>query len=358
MAHEHKASLLLQKHGKLEVGTRPTPVPQGKQALVKVTAAAVNPLDWKIIDYGVWIEKFPAVLGFDGAGVIHAVGPEVTGFKAGDKVFFQGNVDPVDQGVYQQYSIVDTELLAKTPNNINDDQASTIPVCAVTAYFGLFQKTGISPPLSGPTASGKSILILGGSSSVGQFGEQAFISRIFARFLINLYPAIQFARLAGFSTIVTTASSQHADFLKSLGATHLFDRNVDVKTIQSAFETPVSFVFDTVGTETTQLLAFDVLTTPSLVPGARLSLLLTPVDSLKEKNSGDKVNVDHVFGSSYVFRDLSIPFWQKIEEWVKNGEIVPNRVQLVNGGLAGVPEALDLSRKGVSGVKIVVRPQE
>ncbi|CUA71688.1 hypothetical protein RSOLAG22IIIB_04734 [Rhizoctonia solani] len=195
------------------------------------------------------------------------------------------------------------------------------------------------PPLSGPTASGKSILILGGSSSVGQF-------------------AIQFARLAGFSTIVTTASSQHADFLKSLGATHLFDRNVDVKTIQSAFETPVSFVFDTVGTETTQLLAFDVLTTPSLVPGARLSLLLTPVDSLKEKNSGDKVNVDHVFGSSYVFRDLSIPFWQKIEEWVKNGEIVPNRVQLVNGGLAGVPEALDLSRKGVSGVKIVVRPQE
>ncbi|CAE6481068.1 hypothetical protein ACGC1H_005209 [Rhizoctonia solani] len=339
MAQQHKASLLLQKHGKLEVGTRPTPVPQGKQALVKVTAAAVNPLDWKIIDYGIFVDKFPAVLGFDGAGVIHAVGPDVAGFKIGDRVLFQGTIDPVDQGVYQQYAIVDTDILAKTPNNINDDQASTIATGAITAYLGLFQKTGISPPLSGPTANGKPILILGGSSSVGQF-------------------AIQFARLAGFSPIVTTASSHHADLLKSLGATHLFDRDVDVKTIQSVFTTPVSFVLDTISVESTQLLAFDILTTPSPVPGARLSLLLAPVESLKEKNSGDKVIVDQVFGSSYMFRDLSVPFWQKVEEWTKKGEIVPNRVQLVNGGLAGIPEALDLSRKGVSGVKIVVRPQE
>ncbi|CUA66954.1 hypothetical protein RSOLAG22IIIB_02862 [Rhizoctonia solani] len=339
MARQHKASLLLQKHGKLEVVTRPTPVPQGKQALVKVTAAAVNPLDWKIIDYGIFVEKFPAVLGLDGAGVVDAVGPEVTGFKVGDRVFFQGSVDPVDQATYQQYSIVDTDILSKTPNNINDDRASTIPVCAVTAYFGLFQKTGISPPVSGPTASGKSILILGGSSSVGQF-------------------AIQFARLAGFSTIVTTASSHHADFLKSLGATHIFDRNVDAKTIQSAFATPVSFVFDTISAESTQLFAFDVLTTPSPVPGARISLVFTPADSLKEKNSGDKVDVDMVLGSAHMFKDFSVPFWRKIEEWIRSGEIAPNRIQLVNGGLARVPEALDLSRKGVSGVKIVVRPQE
>ncbi|CAE6445478.1 unnamed protein product [Rhizoctonia solani] len=339
MAQQHKASLLPQKHGKLEVGTRPTPTPEGKQALVKVTAAAINPLDWKIIDYGIFVDKFPAVLGFDGAGVIHAVGPEVAGFKVGDRVIFQGTHNPVDQAVYQQYAIVNTDIIAKAPNNINDDQASTIPTGAFTAYSALFQKTGISPPLSGPTASGKSILILGGSSSVGQF-------------------AIQFARIAGFSTIVTTASSQHADLLKSLGATHIFDRDVDVKTIQSAFVTPVSLVFDTISLDSTQLFAFDVLTTPSPVSGARLSILLQPVDSLTEKNSGNKIIVDEIYGSSYMARDLSVPFWQKIEEWTESGELVPNRVQLVNGGLAGIPEALDLSRKGVSGVKIVVRPQE
>ncbi|KAG8716361.1 hypothetical protein FRC11_001603 [Ceratobasidium sp. 423] len=339
MVQQHKASLLLQKHGKLEVGTRTTPIPQGKQALVKVTAAAINPLDWKVIDYGIFVDKFPAVLGLDGAGVIHAVGPEVTNFNVGDRVLFQSTYDPVNQAAYQEYAIVDTDIIAKTPKNVDDDQASTIPTCAITAYHGLFQNTGISPPLSGPTASGKPVLILGGSSSVGQF-------------------AIQFARIAGFSPIVTTASSQHADFLKSLGASHVFNRDVDVKTIQSTFATPASFVLDTISVESTQLLAFDVLTTPSPVPGARLSLLLPPVDSLKEKNSGDKIAVDQVFGSSYMFRDLSVPFWQKVGDWIKDGKLVPNHVQLVKGGLAAVPEALDLSRKGVSGVKIVVRPQE
>lgn len=339
MAQQHKASILPQKQGKLEVGTRTTPVPQGKEALVKVTAAAVNPLDWKIIDYGVFIDKFPAILGFDGAGIIHAVGPEVIDFKVGDRVFFQATYNPVDQAAYQEYAIVETDIIVKTPNNINDDQASTIPTCAITAYYGLFQRTGVSPPLSGPTASGKPILILGGSSSVGQF-------------------AIQLARIAGFFPIATTASSQHANFLKSLGATHIFNRDVDVKTVQSAFATPVSFVFDTISVESTQLLAFDVLTTPSPVSGARISLLLPPVDSLKAKNAGDKVVVAQVFGSSQAFRDVSVPFLQKIDDWISGGKFVPNPVQLVKGGLAGIPEALDLSRKGVSGVKVVVRPQE
>ena len=117
-------------------------------------------------------------------------------------------------------------------------------------------------------------------------------------------------------------------------------------------------MFDTISDGATQLFAFNVLATPSPVPSARLSILLPPAESLKEKNSGDNISVDQVFGSSHMFRDLSVPFWQKVGEWTKNSETVHNRVQLVKGGLAGIPEALDLSRKGVSGVKLVVRPQE
>ncbi|CAE6457693.1 unnamed protein product [Rhizoctonia solani] len=332
MAQQHKASLLLQKHGKLEVTTRQTPVPQGGQALVKVTAAAVNPLDWKIIDYGLFIENFPAVIGFDGAGIIHAVGPEVTGFQVGDRVLFQGKFSPADQAVYQEFAIVETDIITKTPDHISDDQASTFPTTSITAYNGLFQKTGIAHPLNGPTASGKSILILGGT--------------------------IQLARIAGFSHIVTTASSQHANFLKSLGATQVLDRDASVETIQSAFPAPVALVFDTVSIDSTQSLAFDVLTTPSPVPGARLSVLLNPVDPLKKKNAEGKIVVDHIFGSSQMPRDLRVSFWKQVGQWIEQGELVPNRVQLVNGGLAGIPAALDLSRKGVSGVKLVIRPWE
>ncbi|QRW25447.1 Zinc-binding dehydrogenase [Rhizoctonia solani] len=319
MAQQHKASLLLQKHGKLEVGTRPTPVPHGTQALVKVTATA----------------------RLDGAGIIHAVGPDVTDFKVGDRVTFQGPFNPADQASFQEFTIVETDIITKTPENINDDQASTIPTGAFTAYSGLFQRSGVAPPLNGPTAIGKSVLILGGSSSVGQY-------------------AIQFARIAGFSHIVTTASSQHASLLKSLGATHVCDRSADAQTIQSAFPatSPVSLVFDTISIESTQTLAFDVLGTPSPVPNARVSILHFPAESLKEKIAEGKIVVDQIYGSTQMFRDMSAPFWKKIGQWIEGGEFVPNHVQLVNGGLGGIPEALDLSRKGVSGVKLVVRPQE
>ncbi|KAH7334797.1 chaperonin 10-like protein [Rhizoctonia solani] len=336
---QHKVSLLPQKQGKLEVSTRPTPVPQGNQALVKVTTAAINPVDWKIQYYGLFIDEFPIILGGDGAGVIEAVGLGVRDFKVGDKVFFQGFYGNTDQATFQEKTIVETDIISKIPENITEDEASTIPVAALTALVSLFQNTGIDIPVNRPTANGKGVLILGGSSSVGQFG-------------------LQLARIAGFSPIVTTASAQHTDFLKSLGATHVFDRNVDAKTIQSAFSTPVSLVVDSISVDSTQSLAYDVLTTPSPVPGAHLALVLPLVDSLKEKNADSKVTIHEVYGSSHTFRDLSVPFWQSVGQWIKDGKFVPNRVQVVKGGLAAIPEALDLSRKGVSGVKIVIHPHE
>lgn len=338
MAGQHKASLLPEKQGKLEVSSRITPTPEGKHALVKLTAAAINPFDWKVQNNGIYVTNFPAVLGSDGAGIIESVGPEVTDFKPGDKVFFQGQYIP-DEATFQQYTLVDTEIISKIPENINDDQASTIPVATMAAVFGLFQKTGIAFPESGPTASGKSILILGGSSSVGQF-------------------TIQLARIAGFSPIVTTASPQHEDLLKSLGATHIIDRNADVKTIQSAFSTPVTLVFDSIAHPATQAFAFDVLTTPSPAPGAHLSSALPLDQSVKEKYAGKQVSVHEFFGISHHDKALSVPFWRAIGRWIKEGKFEPNRVQVVGGGLASIPEALELSRKGVSAVKLVIHPQE
>jgi len=333
-----KASLLPAKHGKLEVGTRPIPTPKGKQALVKVTAAAVNPVDWKIIDYGFVVDEFPTVLGTDGAGIIESTGPEVTGFKEGDKIFFQGQYKPADVATFQQYALVDTEVIAKVPLNINDDQASTIPVASIASVIGLFQKSGIPFPGNGPTATGKSVLVLGGSSSVGQFG-------------------IQLARIAGFSPIVTTASVQHTEHLKSLGATHVFDRNVDVKTLQKAFAGPVSLVLDAISAPSTQKLAAEALTEPSTAPGAHLAGVL-PLDASLQKEIEGKVTVNNILGSSHAFKDLSVPYWQVLSKWIEEGKIVPNRVQVVDGGLSGVPKALDLSKKGVSGVKLVIHPQE
>ncbi|QRV84260.1 Zinc-binding dehydrogenase [Ceratobasidium sp. AG-Ba] len=174
---QQKASVLPAKHGKLEVRNRSIPTPQAKQILVKVTS--------------------------------------------------------------QLYTLVDSEILAKIPSNINEDQASTLPLGSVTAVLGLFQESGIAFPKGWPNSCWEVDLCAWGSSSVGQF-------------------VIQLARIAGFSPIVTTASAQHADFLKSLGATHVFDRNVDSKTVQEAFSGLVSLVF-CYFFFSTQKLAVDVL---------------------------------------------------------------------------------------------------
>ncbi|GAB1526957.1 hypothetical protein RhiTH_010131 [Rhizoctonia solani] len=303
---QHKALLLFEKYGELEVNACPTPILQKIQALVKVNAAEKN---------------LPTILGVDSAGIVEVVGPEVTDFKVGDRVFSQGLYDSSDETAFQEKVIVKTDIISKIPDNITKD------------------KTGIEAPTSSPTANGKGVLILGGSSSVGQFG-------------------IQLARIAGFSPIVTTASAQHANFLRSLGATRVFDRNVDTTTVQSAFPTPVSLVLDSISIAATQEFAFEVLITQSLVPDAHIVLMLPPTNSLKEKISGEKVAVHTAYGSSHRFKDLTMPFWRNIEQWIKDGKFVPNRVQVVKGGLAALPEAIDISRKGLSCVKIVIHSQE
>ncbi|KAG8781431.1 hypothetical protein FRC12_021906 [Ceratobasidium sp. 428] len=310
MSTNQKAALLPSKHGKIEIGIRPIPSLGPKEVLVRVTAAAINPVDWKVgigkLDAETTayikvdnrqrynraiVEDYPAVLGTDGAGTIESVGPDVTTLHRGDRVFFQGRYTS-NLATFQQYAAADSEMMAKTPNNISDDQASTIPVASVAAMLGLFQESHIPLPLNGPTASGRSILILGGSSSVGQY-------------------AIQLARIAGFSPIVTTASEKYTEYLQSLGATRILDRNSDVKTLQSAFVEHVSFVLDAISLPETQSVAFEVLTTPNPVPEAHLAVVLKFQAALKTKNEAlgsRSVAVNDVWGISHLYRDITIPF--------------------------------------------------
>ena len=83
----HQKALLLQsKLGQFAVDAVPVSKPGSGEILVKVEAAALNPLDWKIQAYGLIVEKYPAVLGFDGAGTVVEVGEDVTSFAVGDRV--------------------------------------------------------------------------------------------------------------------------------------------------------------------------------------------------------------------------------------------------------------------------------
>lgn len=327
-----------------------SPLSAGEVA-IKITATAINPVDWKIRDYKVFIKDYPAVLGSDAAGTIAALGPDVAGFAVGDRVFFQGIIGNYDASTFQQYCKMPASLVAKTPQNISDDQAAGVSLATVAVLTGYYDTTGHGLPApwdaNGQEAGkGKAIVVLGGSSSVGQY-------------------AIQLAKISGFEKIITNSSAKHADHLKGLGADVVLDRSVqnsadDVKAAVGGL--PLAFVFDAISDKDTQILGVQILNATK-TEGSHVITVQAVNAEAKElgQTQETKVDVKQVLGlgSSPKLRYLSEPLARELggeEGYIAQGRFVPNRPLVVAGGLGGLEDALARNKKGVSGEKVVIRP--
>jgi NADPH:quinone reductase-like Zn-dependent oxidoreductase len=192
----------------------PQPEPQEGEVLVRVHAAGVNPVDWKI--RAGWMKDFrpstfPYVPGADLAGVVDKVGPGVTTLQPGQEVFGRSS-----GGSYAEYSIAPANALALKPKTLSFEDAATIPVGATTAWQGLFDHDNLQP--------GQRVLILGGAGGVGLF-------------------AVQFAHWKG-AHVISTASTRNVDFVRSLGAEMVIDYT---KANVGDEIHDVDLVFDTVG---------------------------------------------------------------------------------------------------------------
>lgn len=145
--------------------------------LVRIKASGVNPVDTKIVAGKAAHARpvLPAILGIDLAGVVEAVGPGVTAFKAGDEVYgMTGGIGGV-QGSLAQYASVDADLLAIKPKNMSMREAAALPLIFITAWEGLVDRAGVS--------AGKTVLIHGGAGGVGHIAVQiaaAFGATVFA----------------------------------------------------------------------------------------------------------------------------------------------------------------------------------
>ncbi|KAG8482849.1 hypothetical protein CXB51_024084 [Gossypium anomalum] len=176
------------------------------QVLIKVVAAALNPVDFKRM-LGMFIHSdspLPSVPGYDVAGVVLKVGSQVRTLKEGDEVY--GNINekgldrPKRSGTLPEYTVAEENLLALKPKNLGFIEAAAIPLAIGTAYEGL-QKTALS--------AGKSILVLGGAGGVGTM-------------------VIQLAKhVFGASKVTATSSSAKLELLKSLGADLAIDYTKD-----------------------------------------------------------------------------------------------------------------------------------
>lgn len=111
------------------------------EVAIKVTASAINPVDWKVRENGVFLPGYPAMLGSDAAGEIAALGPDVEGLEVGTKVFFQGIIGKYESSTFQQYTKMPAVLVSKTPSNISDDQAAGVHLGTVAAVASLYDKS-------------------------------------------------------------------------------------------------------------------------------------------------------------------------------------------------------------------------
>jgi NADPH:quinone reductase-like Zn-dependent oxidoreductase len=181
----------------------PNPQIRANEVLIKVHAAGVNPVDYKIregnpreVNQSHLRPTFPAILGMEAAGTIERVGSAVGRFKQGDAVCF-----PSLFGAYAEYIAVKTDAVAFAPKSIPLAHAAAVPVVACSAWTALFDGARLGP--------GSTVLIENGSGGVGNF-------------------AIQLAKLAGLR-VYATSSAANLDLLKSLGADLAIDyRNEDV----------------------------------------------------------------------------------------------------------------------------------
>lgn len=266
------------------------------------------------------LESYPYTLGTDGAGVIEEVGPGVTNLKKGDKVVVHGDLFDRETCTDQQYAKAEAVFVAKVPDNITLDQACTLPVAIIAIVVGYYHKTGLglTPPWTADGLGkykGESIFIPGGASSVGQFGMLLIASSEF----INLtdeytcFSAIQLARLSGFSIIATTASEHNHDLVKSLGATHVFPRTTSAADIKAAIG-PVKLSLDSISKADTQALSLAVL---EKAEGSHLILCGWPTEDTKTKAA--PINARIILGSSMRTRDVSVPFWAVVEDWLRDG---------------------------------------
>jgi len=195
------------------------PAPADDEVLIKVLAASANPADWHImrgapflarLEFGLWKPKNPT-LGADVAGIIEAVGKNVTQFQVGDEVFGE-----IFKGSFAEYVCASEKLFAAKPANTSFEAAAAVPVAALTALQGLRDK--------GQIRSGQKVLINGASGGVGTF-------------------AVQIAKSYG-TEVTGVCSTRNLDLVRSIGADHVIDYTKEDFTENGK---TYDLIFDTIG---------------------------------------------------------------------------------------------------------------
>ncbi|KAI9341359.1 chaperonin 10-like protein [Obelidium mucronatum] len=335
-----------------QIETVSTPKLQDDAILVQTKAVALNPTDWKHIDF---LASPGARVGCDYSGVVLEVGSKVTnGLKKGDRVWgvvHGSNAVNHEDGGFADIITARAAIQSKIPENLSFEEAATLGVGIFTVGQGLYQSLGLPlPSTTQPvTATGNTILIYGGSTATGAL-------------------AIQFAKLSGFH-VVTTASPRNFEYLTALGADKVFDYNSPTVAadIRAYSKDSIKHVFDCVSEG-----GSFAISAASISPEGGVYSALLGVDKAVMTAINPNIVIKNTFaytviGKAYKMGDAETPAIPEDFEFAKSFAVLSNTllgqgkvkvhtpsVNEQGTGLEGVLKGLDLLRNGkVSGKKLV-----
>ena len=367
---ENTALWLNAKRADFTVAPAPYAAPRAGEILLRVHAVAVNPMDRLVRTIGglvtPWLE-YPFIAGSDVAGVVAAVGEGVTRFAVGERVLgFAAGADKghrAAEGAFQHYAILPAHMAAPLPERLSFAQGSVLPLALSTAATGLFEADclALGHPSATPQAKGQTLLIWGGSTSVGS-------------------NAIQLAVAAGYD-VITTASPRNFDYVTRLGARQAFDYNSKraIPDIIAALKGRRVAGALAIG----QGAAGACIAVLGACQGNRFVAMANPPASFDQVPAGkgrlrhlvptlarvivggiglairarrNGVRTKMIWGSALLNTDVGPMIWESfLPSALADGRFVaaPEPV-IVGHGLGAIPEALDRQLAGVSARKLVV----
>ena len=203
------------------------PEPKGRDIRVAVKAISANPVDYKVRKRAAPPAGETKILGYDAAGIVDAVGSDVTLFKPGDEVFYAGSIQR--QGTNSEFHLVDERIVGRKPKTLSFAQSAALPLTSITAWELLFDRLGAVP---GKSVDPRTLLIMGGAGGVGSI-------------LIQLA-----RRLTGLTVVATASRTESQKWCLDLGAHAVIDHAKPMKEqIEKLKLPPVALIASLTNTE-------------------------------------------------------------------------------------------------------------
>ncbi|KAI4728086.1 zinc-binding dehydrogenase [Aureobasidium sp. EXF-10728] len=366
---KNRAAWVVTQGKPLEVKEAPYTPPGPNEVVVKNAAVAINPVDWllpNVVSMFTPQVKLPFIFGDDCAGTVVEVGQGVNTLKVGDRVLglavsFDKRSNKASEGAFQEYTVLRTNLATKIPDWMSFESASVLPLGLATAACGLFLEDFLGLQL--PTApkpqksTGETVIIWGGSTSVG-------------------CNAIQLAVAAGYE-VISTASPRNHTYLKSLGATEVYDYNSPtvvqdiVVTMNNkhrisagayaigvgSLNACIDILSKTKGKKFVAQASHDI--PMKEFPTNMLAIMWkmgTSFVSWKLKGLSKGVGYKFVWSTEVMANKLGSEIYEKFlpVALAQKSFLPAPEPQVAGRGLEGIEEAFDVAKKGVSAKKIVV----